>query len=154
MSYIFFLRFYLFIWETEWARRRKITQAGAERERGRSRVPAEQGAQWGAWFQDSEIITWAKGRLLTNCAIQTLQVSYIFEFWIMFKKGQMSKIASEFLYLYPELNLAWNSMFWSWSSLCREGRRHHSIRNWWIKAGANFFPFIGKLLFSVWGLIW
>ena len=33
-------------------------------------TPAEQGAQHRAWFQDPRIMTWAKGRCLTNWASQ------------------------------------------------------------------------------------
>ena len=40
------------------------------RGRRRSRFPIEQGAWWKAGSQDPEIMTWAKGRHLTNWAIQ------------------------------------------------------------------------------------
>ena len=45
--------------------------------RGRSRLPTEQGAQCGAWSQDPKIMTWAKGKCLTNWATQA-SLSHIF----------------------------------------------------------------------------
>ena len=73
---IFFLRFYLFIWDREKERERERERErestcleGAEAEgEAYSLLPAEQGAQCGAWSQDPEIMTWAEGRCLTNRA--------------------------------------------------------------------------------------
>ena len=57
----FYLGF-LFIWE----RRRDSDREHKLRRRGRSRLPTEQGAWCGAPFQDPGIMTWAKGKRLTN----------------------------------------------------------------------------------------
>ena len=59
---------FYFIYLTE----RMCAQAGkaAGRGRGRSRLPAEQGAQCGAWSQDSGIMTWAESRGSTQWATQ------------------------------------------------------------------------------------
>ena len=46
----------------------KDTERGRDIDRGRSRLPAEQGAWYGAQTQDPGIITWAEGRCLTNWA--------------------------------------------------------------------------------------
>ena len=43
---------------------------GTGRGRGRSRLFTEQGARCGAQSQDPGIVTWAKGRCLTDCATQ------------------------------------------------------------------------------------
>jgi len=59
---LFFLRFYLFIWQRE----RESTSRENSRGRGRSRLPAKQGARCGARSQDPEIMTQAKGRRLTT----------------------------------------------------------------------------------------
>ena len=60
-SSFFFLRF-LFIYLTESTSRR----SGRQRERGRSSLPAEQGAQCWAHSQDPGIMAWAEGRRLTE----------------------------------------------------------------------------------------
>ena len=54
----FFLRFYLFIWQTEITSR----QRGRQRERGGSRLPAEQRAWCWARWHGPGIMTRAKGR--------------------------------------------------------------------------------------------
>ena len=71
---VIFLRFYLFIWERE---RNNKQGEGAEGERERSRLSAEQGARCGAQSQDLEIMTWAKGRCLTNWAIRAPQILWL-----------------------------------------------------------------------------
>ena len=43
---------------------------GRGRRRGTSRLPGEQGAQPGAWSQDSEIMPWAEGKHLTDWTTQ------------------------------------------------------------------------------------
>ena len=71
-----FLKNILFIWEKEW----ESTWAGW----GRGRLPSEQGAllTW-ALFEtrswDPRIMTWAKGRCLSNWATQASHFSF---FWI------------------------------------------------------------------------
>ena len=45
---------------------RERKQACRGKGRGRGRLPMEQGAQWRAWSQDPEIMTWAEGRHLTD----------------------------------------------------------------------------------------
>ena len=75
LSYTFklFLKiFYLFIWQWEITSR----QRGGQRERKRSRLPAEQKARCGAWSQDPEIMTWTEGSGLTHWATQALLLSY------------------------------------------------------------------------------
>jgi len=69
LFFIFLNIFYLFIWEREWER--ESMRGG--RVRGRSRLPAEQGAQCGTRSQDPGIMTWAKGSRLTNWATQAPQ---------------------------------------------------------------------------------
>ena len=59
-----FLKQILFIYLRERASMRK------ERGRRRSRLPAEQGAQYGAWAQDPGIMTWVEGKCLTDWATQ------------------------------------------------------------------------------------
>ena len=49
---------------------------GADRGRKRSRLPAKQGAQCGAWSQDPGIMTWAKGRCFTDWATQVPRCIY------------------------------------------------------------------------------
>ena len=69
VSFVLFLRFYLFEREREsaWERAR----GGRGRGRGRSRLSTEQGAWWcGAGSQDSGIMTWAAGRHLMGWATQ------------------------------------------------------------------------------------
>ena len=61
LCFFFFQRFYLFTWERAWAEGRG---------RGRSRFPAGQEAWHWAQSQESKIMTWAKGRCLTNWATQ------------------------------------------------------------------------------------
>ena len=53
-------------------RERENTSRGRRRVRGRGRgrLPTEQGPWHGAWSQDPEIMTWAKGRHLTHWATQ------------------------------------------------------------------------------------
>ena len=60
----FFLRFFIYIWETE--------HSGRGRRRGTSRLLAEQKAWHRAWSQDPKIMTWAKGWHLTYWATQVL----------------------------------------------------------------------------------
>ena len=43
---------------------------GEGKERGRIRLPTDQGAPCGAWSQDPEIMTWAEGRHFTDWATQ------------------------------------------------------------------------------------
>ena len=57
-----FYRVYLFEREREREREHK--------RRGRSWLPAEQRAWFGAWSQDPEVMTWIKGRCLTNWVTQ------------------------------------------------------------------------------------
>ena len=52
---------------------RASTNRWMDRERGRSRLPTEQGAQCGARSQDPGIMTWAKGRRLTHWITQAPQ---------------------------------------------------------------------------------
>ena len=74
---LIFLRFYLFIWDKE-----RISSREGQKERGiereRSRLPAEQEALCGAWSQDPETMTWAKGQCLTNWATKAPLLSYFF----------------------------------------------------------------------------
>jgi len=58
----------LFIYLRERVRERESTRGGSGR--GRSRLPAESRARRGAPSQDSRMMTWAKGRRLTNWATQ------------------------------------------------------------------------------------
>ena len=71
-QFCFFFWFYLFNLQKEGDR----VQAGgvAGRERGRNRIPAEQEAQPGTWSQASGIMTWAKGRRLSDWATQAPQL--------------------------------------------------------------------------------
>ena len=73
---IYFLRFYLF--------ERESMSRGGGRRRGRSRLPAEQGAWCGAqcesWSQDPKIITWAEDRFLTNWATQ-IPLGLFLKYW-------------------------------------------------------------------------
>ena len=62
-SFLFFLRFYL-------TQRASEHKGGRIRRRGRSKLPAEQGAYCGAPSQDPGIMTWAEGRHLTDWATQ------------------------------------------------------------------------------------
>ena len=48
------------------------TSRGSSRGRGRSRLPAEQGAWHEAWSQDPRTMTWIKGRHLADWATQVL----------------------------------------------------------------------------------
>ena len=61
-------RFYLF--ESERGRKYKWRKG---RGRGKSRLPFEQGARCGAWSQNPEMMTWAKGRHLTAWNTQAPQ---------------------------------------------------------------------------------
>lgn len=72
----FFLLKILFIYFKE----RQRAQARG-RVRGRNRLPTEQRAQHGARSQDPEIVTWTKGRSLTDWATQVPL------FHILIKKG-------------------------------------------------------------------
>ena len=67
LLYFILLRFYLFDKETE----REGTIRGSRR--GRNRLPAEQASGCGPGSQDPVVMTWAKGRYLTNCATQVPQ---------------------------------------------------------------------------------
>ena len=49
----------------------------ADRGRGRSRLPTEQGARFGAQSQDPRITTWADGRRLTKWATQATRLSWL-----------------------------------------------------------------------------
>ena len=60
---LLFLILFIYLAERE-------STAGRVAGRGRSRLPAEQGAPRGAWSQDPRIMTWAKGRCSTNRATQ------------------------------------------------------------------------------------
>ena len=64
----------LFIWQREWERAQAEGVAG--RRRGRSRLPAEQGAQCGAQSQNPEIMTQVKGRFLTGWATHKPLIFY------------------------------------------------------------------------------
>ena len=62
------LKIYIFF-DTE----RELTYRQAEQEKEKQaqyQGPAEEGAQYGAWSQDPEIMTWAKGRCLTDWGTQ------------------------------------------------------------------------------------
>ena len=45
-------------------------EEGEEQKEREKQAPAEQGAWWGTWSQDPEIMIWAEGRCLTNEATQ------------------------------------------------------------------------------------
>ena len=75
--FVFVLGFYLFIWQKE----QKSTNEGSSRGKGRSRLPIEQAAWCRAWSQNPRIMTWAKGKHLTNRATQ---VSLFYDSWIGF----------------------------------------------------------------------
>ena len=68
--FIYFLRFYLFIWKWEIYIEREHEPGGRGRGRWRSRLPTEQGAQRGTRSQDPRIIIWAAGRPWTEWATQ------------------------------------------------------------------------------------
>ena len=74
--FYFFLRFYLFICQREWAQ----ADREAGRGRGRSKLPAEQGARCGTRSQDPGIMTWAEGSRLTNWATQASRFSAFYHF--------------------------------------------------------------------------
>ena len=59
----------LFIWERESTRKGGGGREREEREREK-RIFLAEGAQWGAWSQDSGIRTWAEGRHSTDWVIQ------------------------------------------------------------------------------------
>ena len=69
---IAFLFFLIFLKDFIYLFHRQRSQVGREagRERGRSRLPAEQRARCGTRSQDPEIMTWAEGRGLTHWATQ------------------------------------------------------------------------------------
>ena len=72
LTQLFFIyKDFIYLWER--------AQAGARgREGGRSRLPTEQGAKYGAWSQDLGIMTRAQGRHLTSWATQVPRLSFLF----------------------------------------------------------------------------
>ena len=66
---------------TDWLIYRFIYLMGrggaADRGRGGSRLPTEQGARFGAQSQDPRITTWADGRRLTKWATQATRLSWL-----------------------------------------------------------------------------
>ena len=64
-QFIYFLKGFIYLRE-----RGRDSGWEHERRRGRSRLPAEQGARLGAPSQDPGIVTWAKGRRRTGWATQ------------------------------------------------------------------------------------
>ena len=94
----FFLRFYLFIRESK---RERIWAVG--RGKRRSRLPTEQGAWYGAQFQDPEIMTWAEDRFLTDWATLAPQMLE------KFKETYNFEISQEFSFLILNLLSLGNS---------------------------------------------
>ena len=76
-------RFYLFEGEIEIYR--ESTSGVEGRGRGRSELPAEQGAWNSVRYQDPEIMTWAEGRCPADWVTQVPQnLSLLINFWIIF----------------------------------------------------------------------
>ena len=69
----FFLKIFIYLRHSKRERVR-----GGHTGRGRSRLPAEQGASHTAGSQNLEIMTWAKGRCLTDWATEVPHIQMVF----------------------------------------------------------------------------
>ena len=74
----FFLEI-LFIWQMEWAQTEGEAEREGEAEGGEKQASAEREAWYGGRSQDPRIVTWAKGRCLTDWAAQvpTFWIHYL-----------------------------------------------------------------------------
>ena len=76
--FLFFIFLKIFIYLFICQRERERASTGRQSGRGRSRLPAEQGARCGTRSQDAGIMTWAEGSRLTNWATQESLYSWYY----------------------------------------------------------------------------
>ena len=97
---------FIYFFETEREKRNRRGETG----RGRSRLPAEQGARCRASSQDPEIMTWAKGRHSIDWANPVPQILA----FLKIEKTPAEKLSEEFgCFSLKLLNVSLRFLYWS-----------------------------------------